>query len=283
MNLFRRLWRLEGTVDRRTYLIGGVVGFALKYAIDWSIATRVFGARWSPLSYWRLIDLTAPGSPAQMCATLLALSLPFLWFGMAMTLLRLRDTGASAGWASLFFVPVANALLFAALSILPSGRPRKSDASGVFESVLFAVVGTTAVTAAMIALSTEILASYGVGLFIAVPFCVGYFGAYLHVRRFPAARVAPFVIAAASLALLGGLMLALAWEGAVCLVMAAPLALLVALLGAWCGQRSARRFTRRPAYMTLAALPLIHFAEAALNPSPPIQRVESSIVIDATP
>ena len=283
MNLFRRLWRLEGTVDRRTYLIGGAVGFALKYAIDWSIATQVFGARWSPLRYWRMFEFRDDHLPGVAFLTLLAVSLPFLWFGMAMTLLRLRDAGASPGWAALFFMPVANVLLFGALVFIRPRPPRESQASGVFESVLFASVATTAVAATMISLSTEGLALYGMGLFIAVPFCVGYLGAFLHVRRFPAARVAPFAIAAVSLGLLSGLMLALAWEGAMCVVMAAPLALAVAMLGAKWGQASARRFTRRPAYMTIAALPLILIAEAAMNPAPPVQRVESSIVINATP
>src|SRR5258706_14926986 len=99
-SLFRRLWRLEGTVGRSTYAIGGVVAFALKYAIDWSIATLVFHRTWTPLSYWRLIGpLTSEQDRVTLWIFLLLLivSLPFLWFGMSMTLLRLRDAGNSAG------------------------------------------------------------------------------------------------------------------------------------------------------------------------------------------
>jgi hypothetical protein len=41
-SLFRRLWRLEGTVERSTYFVGGVVAFAVKYAIDWTICHNRF-------------------------------------------------------------------------------------------------------------------------------------------------------------------------------------------------------------------------------------------------
>lgn len=45
MNLLRRLWRLEGTVDRKTYILGGAIGFAVKFA---------YRHRLWPSAYWRL-------------------------------------------------------------------------------------------------------------------------------------------------------------------------------------------------------------------------------------
>jgi len=284
-SLFRRLWHLEGTVSRSTYAIGGVVAFALKYAIDWSIATLVFHRHWTPLSYWHLIGLQNTEQPRVtlwMFLLLLVVSLPFLWFGMAMTLLRLRDARRSAGWAALFFVPVLNVILFGALSLLPPRNADVRDLSGVLESALFAIVATAALATAAIGLTTRGLETYGIGLFVAVPFCVGYVSAFLHGRRYPDAPAQSYVVALLATLLLGGFLLALAWEGVLCLLMAAPLAIVVAMIGATCGSASARvRPSAKPAYMTVAILPLILMAEAAAHRAAPLYRVDSEIVIDA--
>jgi len=284
--LFRRLWHLEGSVSRSTYALGGVIAFALKYAIDWSIARLIFHHDWTPLSYWRLVGIQSEGRPTLwMFLTLLIVSLPFLWFGMAMTLLRLRDAGLSAGWAALFFVPVLNILLFIALSLaLRSNAPRPRDLSGLMESALFAVVATVALATAAIGLTTKYLATYGAGLFIAVPFCVGYLSAFLHGRRYPDKPAQAYLVALLSTVLLFGFLLALAWEGVICLLMVAPLAIVVAMIGAYCGNRSARRPDLRrgaPAYLTVAILPLILMTEAAARREAPVYRVDSEIVIDA--
>ena len=146
------------------------------------------------------------------------------------------------------------------------------------------VLGSPLATAA-IGLTTRRLETYGVGLFVAVPFCVGYLSAFLHGRRHPDARVQSYLVALLSTLLLGGFLLALAWEGVVCLLMAAPLAIVLAMIGAACGSRSARirpsAKPNAPAYMTVAILPLILMAEAAAHRAAPLYRVDSEIVIDA--
>jgi uncharacterized membrane protein YhaH (DUF805 family) len=288
MSVVRRLWKLEGTIGRVAYLAGGIAGFALKYALDWTVVSFAFGHRWSPLGYWQLVRLNDRGAPAvsaEMFLVLLALSLPFLWFAMAMTLLRLRDAGRSAGWAALLFVPVANVLLFLVLSLLPPRRaePRR-DLSGVLESALFAVVASVAVATAAIAFTTRVVQTYGLGLFVAVPFCVGYLSALLHRRRHPQSQVQPFVVALFSILLLGGFLLALAWEGVLCLVMSLPLALLAAMLGAMLGSRSAA--TSGPAavtrsYLAVGVLPLLLMGEAAVRGEAPVYRVDTAVIIEA--
>lgn len=217
MNLLRRLWRLEGTVDRSTYAVAGVIGAVVKYAIDWSIAVLIFHQNWTPFSYWRLIGFEnnwRAGAALSMFFTLLIVSLPFLWFGMTMTLLRLREADNSAGWAALFFVPVLNLLLFIALAIVPPNKPaRARDLSGVLESALFAVIATVSLAMVAIVLSTRALEVYGIGLFVAVPFCVGYLSTFLHARRYPGKPVQTYLVALLSMVLLAGFLLAMAWEG----------------------------------------------------------------------
>jgi hypothetical protein len=215
-------------------------------------------------------------------------SLPFLWFGMTMTLLRLRDAGKSAGWAALFFVPLLNLLLFIALSIAPPDeRKRVRDLSGVLESVLFAVIATVALAAAAIALATHVFETYGIGLFVAVPFCVGYLSAFLYGRKYPNKPVQSYLVALLSMLVLGGFLLALAWEGVLCIAMASPIAIVVSILGAYLGERSARsRQPPRgpaPAYMAVVVLPLFLFSEAALHPAAPLYRVDSEIIVNAPP
>ncbi|HKS24173.1 MAG TPA: hypothetical protein VJZ76_15345 [Thermoanaerobaculia bacterium] len=124
----RRLWNLEGSVGRGTYALAGIAGFAIKFCVDWLIASAGFGIRWTPLSYWRLMHVGSSITPA-IFLLLFAVSVPFLWFGMAMTLLRLRDAGRSAGWAALFFFPFLNVVLFLADGRALTVRQRRPAAS----------------------------------------------------------------------------------------------------------------------------------------------------------
>lgn len=292
MNLFRRLWRLEGTVDRSTYAVAGAVAAIAKYAIDWSIAVLIFHLDWTPFSYWRVIGFEndwQKSAALSMFFTLFIVSLPFLWFGMTMTLLRLRDTGRSAGWAALFFVPGLNLVMFITLAILPSRKtvtPRR-DLSGVLESALFAVIATVSLAMVAIVLSTRTFEMYGVGLFVAVPFCVGYLSTFLYARRHPGKPVQTYLVALLSMVLLAGFLLAMAWEGAMCIAMAFPIAIVVAMIGAYCGQRSAGAGQspprNAPAYMTVAILPLFLLTEAMIHPVAPVYRVDSEIIVNAPP
>lgn len=283
----RRLWKLEGSVGRGSYALAGIAGFALKFCVDWLIASAGFGVRWTPLSYWRLIDLDRPSITPAMFLLLFAVSVPFLWFGMAMTLLRLRDAGRSAGWAALFFFPVLNVVFFLVLSVLPHRPARTKDGSGDVESAFFAILLTVGVAAAAIALATKVLETYGIGLFVAIPFSVGYLSGFLVARREASSAGRPYIVALLSLALLGGFLLAVAWEGLVCLLMAMPLALVVALLGAYCGARSGRRFrhppTATPAYSAVILLPLALLAEPLAHLQAPLYRTETEVVVNALP
>jgi lysylphosphatidylglycerol synthetase-like protein (DUF2156 family) len=47
----RRLWHLEGTVGRATYALSGLAAFALKFAIDWSVAHFLFHREWRLINY----------------------------------------------------------------------------------------------------------------------------------------------------------------------------------------------------------------------------------------
>src|SRR5262245_32019396 len=112
------LWTWNRTIDRLPYVLTGVLLFLVKFAIDWTIATQVFGQSWSLTHYlvWpndrtlRVVDLSDP--ERAFALTMLAVSLPFIWIGVILTLHRLRAAGLPLALVLFFFVPLINLLLF---------------------------------------------------------------------------------------------------------------------------------------------------------------------------
>src|SRR5260370_19806154 len=114
------IWRWEGRVDRATYAAVGVSAFALKFFVDWLVVTLVFHRSWSLLNYWRPFGAISGVHALSLenrlfAGVMLLIALPFIWLGLAMTVKRLRDAGEPTWLAALFFVPVANLLVFPAL------------------------------------------------------------------------------------------------------------------------------------------------------------------------
>jgi hypothetical protein len=182
------VWRWRGTVDRQRYFIVGVVGFAIKHNIDRIVATAVFGRRFTPWNYWIApvdairIDLLPP-SDLRFVATMAAISLPFIWVGLAMTLRRLRSTGFPLWFVIFFFVPLGNLVFFLILSLIPlrteSAIPGAAESSAVasfiprdkFGSAAMAVASTAIIGALATYLGVQNLGTYGWGGFVALPFC----------------------------------------------------------------------------------------------------------------
>jgi hypothetical protein len=298
LNLLRRLWRLEGTIDRRTYAIGGVVALAVKFAIELLVARFAFDRDWTPLHYWRVLAPTArhpwqAPTSATMLLVLLAIALPFLWFGVSMTLLRLRDAGHHPGWVVLFFLPGANLLLFILLMLQPSQplAQRPATAAGesrsrAIESAALAVLVSTALALAIAAVSFFFFQTYGFALFMGVPFVIGFVGAVVHGFREPRPMAQSFTVALVSLALVGGALLGLAWEGVICLAMAFPLALPMAMIGAYVGYLVQPRSQWRSGFAVVALpalLPLLIAGEATMPPPAPLYATRTSVIVDAPP
>src|ERR1700680_2979084 len=107
------LFRLTGKVSRQRYLAVGLALFAVKYALDYWRTAVVFRRPWTWFPY-----LDAFGELHGMRAMIaldrhyavwmLALALPFIWIGTAMTSRRLRSAGLPLWVVILFFIPIAN-------------------------------------------------------------------------------------------------------------------------------------------------------------------------------
>ena len=130
------LWTCRGKIDRAPYIVAGVLLFAIKFAIDWTIANVFFGENWSPINYliWpnhRVVRALEVGPERDFSLTMLAVSLPFIWMGVNLTMNRLRSAQLPLLIIVLFFVPLVNLLLFSILVVLPkreAQEPKSIDA-----------------------------------------------------------------------------------------------------------------------------------------------------------
>jgi len=295
-------WRWEGRVDRRTFAVLGIAMSALKYGIDCWLVNRLCGRTWTPLNYWMAGDtfgalLYSPELAGARWALLLT-SIPFVWAGVALTIRRIRSAGLPHWLVAVFFIPGLNLLFFIMLMILPPkeapGRARRSEETLLgriiphsgFGSAATAVVLTLLPIGALVLMGSTWLKNYGWGLFIGTPFLIGFFSTILYEYHASRTLTQSIGVTLASLGLLAGGLLILAVEGFICILMAAPIAIVIALLGTLVGHavsRSDPRGASRTLVGLLLAVTLLMGAEKIEDPEPPIQTVRTSIEIDAPP
>ncbi|HEV3440816.1 MAG TPA: hypothetical protein VG122_25910 [Gemmata sp.] len=307
------LWTWNRTIDRVPYLLTGAILFLVKFAIDWTIATQGFGLDWSPLNYliWpndRVLRVFELGdSERWFSLTMLLVSLPFIWVGVILSLHRLRATGLPLILIMFFFVPLVNLLLFLILILLPTQEsvpvgvvpqavPRRFEPlrrvhrnivrKSYWRSGLVALAVTVPCAVLGVVLGAEVLQSYGFSLFIGAPFTFGMISVLLFGFSRPQPLGACLVVAMTGSVLAGIAVLIVALEGAICLIMAAPIAFSLALLGAFVGFAIQSRpwLNDQAASVTLAVLvvlPTLMAAESANEPEPTVRAVSSEVIIDA--
>jgi len=304
-----QLWSFSGRTSRSRYFLIGVIAFLLKSNIDRVIATYFFHHRWGVLNYWfPFPGVSNPwhleGAEADLSLTLLAVSLPFIWLGVAQTVRRLRDCEQPLWLSVMFFIPFANLLFFGVLCCWPSGETseqfRKSaemGEEGFFRRITrtdalaaagLATLATTVVGAVLVILGTQFQGNYGWGLFVAVPFCLGLFSTLVYSYRTPRTQGECLMVSIAPVVLLALGLLLLAFEGVICIAMAAPLGLGLSAIGGVVGywiQESRWKPAGRPLTMgiVLVMMPLGMGLDAKVQGEPPLLVVHSSIDIDAPP
>jgi hypothetical protein len=313
---FANLWRWDGTVSRQTYALVGFIGFARKHNIDRYIARDYLYRANERFNYWGngLFNYWAPLNKAarltqlsyaekQFLFTLVLISLPFIWVGVNLTVRRLRDAALPRWLVCLFFIPFVNVLFFLTLCLLPSKQRDASEEAlpwphvrpldrfiprGKFASSLLSIGVTTIIGLACLSLSTRVVGSYGWSLFIALPFCMGLFAVLLHSYHEPRSFQSCIQVSIMPIILLAVVLLAVAIEGIICLIMAAPLAMILAMLGGSIGfviQAHHWGARNRPAMLTaiLFVLPSAFFGEHAAALKPPDSVVRSAVEINAPP
>jgi uncharacterized membrane protein YhaH (DUF805 family) len=306
---FRDLWTWDGVLNRSTYALIGVVGFAIKHNLDRVVASAGFKRPWALFNYWiplnKAIRITSlsPGD-ARFLLTMVVISLPFIWVGIVCTLKRLRDASLSPAWVIGFFLPFVNLLFFIACCLIPSriqpvaapAIPSKSAPGGIgawipkskIGSASLAALSTGIVGYAIGYFSMDVLTQYGWGLFVALPFCMGFVAVLLYGFHEPRSLGSSITVSCVTVGVLAALLLALGAEGAICILMAAPLGLPLAMLGgivAWLIQSRSGARTPAPAVFSalLLFVPAVMGVEQASHLVPPVYAVQSSVEIEAPP
>ena len=302
------LWQWEGRANAKTYFLVGAIGFSAKLLIDFLVVTTVFHRTWSPLFYWRPFGIVQTlnfkaGAEAGFGLTMLLISLPFLWLGLAMTVKRLRDAGHPVWLVCLFFVPLVNLVYFAVLCFLPSVEDPAREEAAPWPAVrpldrliphtplgsgLLAIGLTTLLGLFFAVLGTQVIKTYGWGLFVALPFCLGLFSVLLHSYHEPRGFGECTVVSLVPIGILGVVLLLVAIEGLICILMAAPIACVLALLGGWLGFAiQTAHWGRRnaPAMLSVAflLLPSSFGLEHFVKPQAGVFVVKSAIDVNAPP
>ena len=219
-------------------------------------ARRIYEA--STLNLWAPFTLWWPPSILSRWALLHTVKRPELIFfilasalliAVTLSVFRLRNARLPV-WIALFaLIPFVNFGLLVFLSMTPSRAaekdtsdwrdyvlPRNQLGSAVVSCILTAALGL-----ACSQFATAFVGSYGWTLFTLVPVVMGFIAACVYGISEPRSSISCVSVALASVVLGGLAILGFAIEGAVCLLMAAPLALPLAALGGWLGYLVQRR------------------------------------------
>jgi hypothetical protein len=293
---------LRQPLDRASYFWWGCGLMAVKYNLDRVIAGFGFNRSWYFWNYvkphgYAWID-TVPPDDQRFYLALLLTAPPFLIIGLVLTLRRLRSAGLPLALCLLFFVPLINLLFFATLCLLPARQsssapaPRPlgwlswlptSPSGSAIASML--IVGFAGFAAARF--STVTLQNYGWGLFVALPFAMGLVSVLIYGARERRSVGSCVIVAVLPVLFCGLAMFLMAAEGAICLIMAAPFALLMALFGGLVGSIiiDNRIYAPGPPVspLVLLVVPFIMGMEKNAGNVPPLLSVTSSVVIDAPP
>ncbi len=292
-------WR--GRIGRARYLGSGLILLALKHNID-RLLGALLGAPW-PYIYW--IGVVPNGTAAQhpvepiFYTVLLLSTLPFIWAGATLTLRRLRDADLPLWLVLLFFVPFLNVIFFFVLAASPSRQSVDEEAGlparvgrfipeSKFGSAVFGILITTFLAVVEAVFSTNGLGNYGWGLFVGIPFFLGLNSSLICGFHRPRSLGTCLAVATLSTFLVGLALFSFAIEGIICLVMALPLGLVIALIGGFIGfviqdYGHYPTNTLRVVSVSVLLLPGLILLEHAIGPTPPVYEVKTSIVIKSDP
>src|SRR4029453_16632808 len=111
-------------VDRRTYVISGVLLMVAKYSLDAMVAWAITGEWWSPWRYlspvWSVPMAQFPHPPSALLVGLGLMTLPFFWIGVSMSVRRAADAGLPPLVGLAFAIPGVNFFVILGLSLAAS-------------------------------------------------------------------------------------------------------------------------------------------------------------------
>lgn len=295
------LYHISGTLRRGAYAIWGSLLFFVKYILD-RLISQEFGHTWFVTDYFIQADhlglLAIPEADQQYYLTLLLASIPFIFLGTILSIKRLRDAGLKTGFVALFFIPLINVIFFLLLSLLPSKSqiPEGSTKAEHFMNRFIpkSKLGSAAVAVGLLTLfglplmlfSVNVMGEYGWGLFVGIPFFLGMGSALIYSHHHYRSLRECLGVAGLSILLFGGALFLLALEGAFCLIMAAPIGLVIGLLGGLVGFAMQERGTKTAGKLfsaTWLLIPLVILGESLDDRQSARTPVTTEVIIQASP
>jgi uncharacterized membrane protein YhaH (DUF805 family) len=298
MKLLSWLFIWHGRISGQQYFLAGFALTVLKYAIDHTVAAH-FGEPWQLWDYlipnWDRSLFQLGYNQPEMYAALWTIAIPFFWIGVALTLKRLNDSGHSPRWIFLFFLPFLNIFLFVWMCLTPSApagqlgsRALPASEAKADSRVLFTFIGIAIgilLGVLFVTLGTRYLMGYGWGLFLGLPFIVGFITSWFQNFRTVRSKSTTISTSVLTIFLLGLALIGVRIEGLICLMMALPLSLPFSIAGALFARYllncDHRKYSPSTFTAGLAILPLIMFGEHAANLEPPVLSVTTSVIIEA--
>jgi len=293
-----RLWfTLDGAVDRKAYLASGVALMIVKYFGDAWLVWRATGIHWEPEDYLlhvhSLMTLALPGAPRWLLPVLALWALPFIWIGVSLTLRRAIDAGLSPWSTVAFFIPFVNFVLMLVLVTAPSSpsakNPRATNrelpAGRRLPAAAIAIGSALLLAVAVFGFSTLIVKQYAAATIFGTPFAMGALAGFLFNRKHPDDPMDTIKLSTCLFIFAAGAFLLFAYDGAVCIFMAFPIALTVGLLGSFFGRAVALcgRRAMPPAISAMLVLPVCIALEPPHTTGRTLHEVRSSVEINAPP
>ncbi len=319
------LFRMDGTVSRSRYTSVGFSLAILKYAFEAAAIGLLTRRFYTPIDFLSPLLSTratfTEGAPQWLGIALVLWTVPFVWVAVAMSVRRCRNAGYTPWLALLILVPAVNYLTMLVLAGLdgppePDSEEARQDreladiwkpptvdsmpdidvsgssgttaqeSSGWLAAIAGAAAGATYAMFSVL-LTIYVLDSYGAALFFGTPIVAGAVSGFIFNN--PVRRTLGQTLLQSTAMMLGcccGFLL-VGLEGVICIFMAMPIMVPLAIMGAVVG-RSIAAGTTRPKreanrmLWCLAGLPMLASVERLVVPEP-TYAVSTTIDIQASP
>jgi uncharacterized membrane protein YhaH (DUF805 family) len=319
-DFLRVMFGVRLPVDRQVYAVSGFGLMILKYAAETGLIYYFTRDVLTPFEFLNPLRgertrMLAAG-PEWLGWALFVWTLPFVWIAFSMSVRRAADAGLSPWLGLLVLVPLLNLAVMLLLAVLPDRRtaalsqssdsqhenayaaPRTREEYWSFEAMrgelgeqqdvsrpqqmMRAISASLLLGAVMVGIAIYGLETYGVALFFGTPLVMGACCGFVYNR--PQPQTGTLGVVCLTMLIAAGLLLLLAFEGLICILMAAPLVLPLAVFGAFIGKSIAdsSRSTYSSMIPAIVVLPMLSGAECLRAPPQEVV-VVTAIEIDAPP
>jgi hypothetical protein len=246
---------------------------------------------WTPFTLWWPPEVLSHPSTvrSELLIAILGIALAA---GIVLNILRLRNAALPIWIALATLIPFINAALFLFLGVTPSRKtgeqrprnwkdfllPRNTLGSALVSCVITAVLGLV-----IAEFGIEHFGSYGWTLFAVGPVVMGFLAAVVYGSTESRSYKSCMYVGMGAVVLIGLAFLGFAFEGIVCIAMAAPIALPLAAFGGWLAYFVQRRSEQTPqiAGALLLFLPFMMYGEHRARTEARQISVSTGIVIHA--